>query len=46
MFGLAKQDGEILKSDNTVDDEEMDETWKALQQQTCIKGQGCFENGF
>ena len=46
LLSLAKQDGEVLQAANAIDDDEMDETWKAMQQQAGIKGQACFENWF
>ena len=32
------QDGDILKGDDAIDDDEFESTWKAMQQQASIKG--------
>lgn len=35
---LFLQDGEIMNTANAIDDEEVDTTWKTMQQQTAVKG--------
>lgn len=35
---FVMQDGELMKTEDAIDDEEMDNTWKAMQSQTGVKG--------
>lgn len=32
------QDGEIMNAANAIDDDEVDNAWKTMQQQTAVKG--------
>ncbi len=35
---LFLQDGEIMNAANAIDDDEVDNAWKTMQQQTAVKG--------